>query len=80
MGLAVKRSFEITINASTINNISDMLIWDETKRESNLRKHGLDFADAVEVLESRYRLDIAAMPAMSYECSRFPMHWVFWRC
>lgn len=25
--------------------------WDETKRDSNLRKHGLDFADAPAVLE-----------------------------
>ena len=24
-------------------------IWDEAKRESNLRKHGLDFADAARV-------------------------------
>jgi uncharacterized DUF497 family protein len=34
------------------------LIWDEAKRQSNLRKHGLDFANAGEVLESRYRLDV----------------------
>ena len=33
------------------------LEWDEGKRQSNLLKHGLDFADAPEVLESRYRLD-----------------------
>ncbi len=32
--------------------------WDESKRVSNLKKHGLDFADAGEVLDSRYRLDI----------------------
>jgi uncharacterized DUF497 family protein len=37
------------------------LIWDETKRQSNLQKHGLDFADADEVLASRYRLDIDIM-------------------
>jgi uncharacterized DUF497 family protein len=55
------KSFEITINASTINSMGDMLVWDETKRQSNLRKHGLDFADAPEVLDSRYRLDIAAV-------------------
>ena len=36
------------------------LIWDETKRATNLIKHGLDFADASEVLDSHYRLDIAA--------------------
>ena len=26
--------------------------WDEAKRQSNLRKHGLDFADAAAVLEN----------------------------
>ncbi|PYE22853.1 hypothetical protein C7410_109149 [Paraburkholderia silvatlantica] len=30
--------------------------WDETKRELNLEKHGLDFADADLVLESEYAL------------------------
>jgi uncharacterized DUF497 family protein len=34
------------------------LIWDETKRRENLRKHGFDFARANEVLASRYRLDV----------------------
>lgn len=34
------------------------LIWDEAKRAENLARHGLDFADASEVLDSRYRLDI----------------------
>ena len=34
------------------------LTWDETKRQANILKHGLDFADAGEVLESRYLLDI----------------------
>jgi len=34
------------------------LIWDESQRQANLQKHGLDFVDANEVLESRYRLDI----------------------
>ena len=33
------------------------LEWDESKRQSNLQKHGLDFADAADVLDSRYRLD-----------------------
>ena len=33
-------------------------IWDEAKRLKNLRKHGLDFAQAAEVLESRYRMDV----------------------
>ncbi|NVD72756.1 BrnT family toxin [Duganella sp. BJB1802] len=26
-------------------------IWSDAKRQSNLRKHGLDFADAVDVIE-----------------------------
>lgn len=34
------------------------LIWDDAKRRANLAKHGLDFADAGEVLASRFRLDI----------------------
>ncbi len=34
------------------------LTWDETKRQINLQKHGLDFADAGCVLDSPYRLDI----------------------
>ena len=33
------------------------LIWDAAKRASNLRKHGLDFADAGWVLDSFHRLD-----------------------
>lgn len=49
------------------------MIWDEAKRRENLAKHGLDFADAGEVLESRYRLDVpvvrqgeARIQAISY--------------
>ncbi len=34
--------------------------WDETKRQVNLDKHGLDFADADLVLDSPYRVDIAS--------------------
>lgn len=37
------------------------LIWDEAKRAANLAKHGLDFADAGVVLDSRYRLDVAVV-------------------
>ena len=33
------------------------LEWDEAKRESNLRKHGLDFRDAAQVLEG-YTLEL----------------------
>jgi uncharacterized DUF497 family protein len=28
--------------------------WDETKRLSNILKHGIDFADAIEVLEGDF--------------------------
>jgi len=37
------------------------LIWDEDKRLANLAKHGLDFADAGDVLDSSYRLDITVI-------------------
>ena len=36
------------------------LTWDEAKRQINLQRHGLDFADAGEVLNSRYRLDVTS--------------------
>jgi len=32
--------------------------WNETKRRSNLRKHGIDFADAVGVLEDPAALTV----------------------
>ena len=32
--------------------------WDEPKRLSNLKKHGLDFSDAALVYESPYRYDL----------------------
>jgi len=32
--------------------------WDESKRQINLNKHGLDFVEAGYVLESYFRLDI----------------------
>jgi uncharacterized DUF497 family protein len=34
------------------------LTWDEAKCSANLAKHGLDFALADAVLDSRYRLDV----------------------
>lgn len=49
------------------------LVWDDVKRKTNLARHGLDFADAAAVLESRYRLDLpvvrnreARMQSVSY--------------
>ena len=32
-------------------------IWDEAKREANLKKHGLDFVDAATIFEDRFRLE-----------------------
>ncbi|MDD9910718.1 MAG: BrnT family toxin [Ahrensia sp.] len=29
-------------------------VWDEKKRQHNLKKHGVDFVDAVEVLEGNH--------------------------
>lgn len=37
--------------------------WDEAKRQSNLAKHGLDFAGADMVLGSSYRLDVPVVCA-----------------
>ena len=37
------------------------MFWDEIKRQANLEKHGLDFADAPMVLESPYRLDVESV-------------------
>jgi len=37
------------------------ILWDEAKRQANLDKHGLDFVDAVLVLESPYRLDVESV-------------------
>lgn len=37
------------------------IAWDDTKRQANLDKHGLDFADAPMVLESPYRLDVGSV-------------------
>jgi uncharacterized DUF497 family protein len=45
------------IIAYTMTDMKNTLTWDENKRLANLQKHGLDFADANEVLASRYRLD-----------------------
>ncbi len=39
-------------------SVSPAFVWDEDKRRANLSKHGLDFADAIAVLESGFRLDV----------------------
>lgn len=41
--------------------MSTYILWDEAKREANLDKHGLDFTDAVMVLDSPYRLDVESV-------------------
>lgn len=41
--------------------MSIRIVWDETKRQANLDKHGLDFQDAVMVLDSAYRLDVQSL-------------------
>jgi hypothetical protein len=41
--------------------MSTHLRWDDAKRQANLDKHGLDFADAPMVLESPYRLDVESV-------------------
>jgi len=35
--------------------------WEESKRQKNLRKHGLDFSKADYVLESPFRLDVTTI-------------------
>jgi uncharacterized protein len=40
--------------------MDERIVWDDSKRDENLAKHGLDFADAVMVLESPFRLDVPA--------------------
>lgn len=51
------------------------ILWDEAKRQANLDKHGLDFLDAVMVLESPYRLDIESV--RSSEQRTQPFAYVF---
>ncbi len=43
------------------NHMKTIYTWDETKRQTNLARHGLDFVHADVVFESHYRLDIPAM-------------------
>ena len=55
----------------------DALIWDEPKRQANPAKHGLDFSQANEVLDSRYRLDI---PIIREGEHRTQSRWNSWLC
>lgn len=47
------------------------LVWDEAKRIENIGKHGLDFADAGAVLESRHRLDISTIRGFEMRTQSF---------
>ncbi len=61
------------INASTITRMNTRLIWDEKKRRENLAKHGLDFADAGKVLDSRFRMDTPVRRGGEDRVERCPM-------
>ena len=51
--------------------MSTHILWDEVKRQANLDKHGLDFLDAVMVLESPYRLDIESVRSSEQRTQSF---------
>ena len=48
-----------------------LLEWDEDKREANLAKHGMDFADAVKVLTASERMDIQVVKNDEYRTVSF---------
>ena len=50
--------FDSSIFCIYSKTMETRLTWDEAKRRINLAKHGLDFARASAVIESRYRLDV----------------------
>jgi len=50
--------------------MSTHVLWDVAKRQANLDKHGLNFADAPMVLESPYRLDVGCV-----RCGEARMQW-----
>lgn len=47
------------------------LIWDESKRLENIGKHGLDFANATIVLNSRYRMDVLTVRGVETRMQSF---------
>jgi uncharacterized DUF497 family protein len=47
------------------------ILWDPDKREANLAKHGLDFVDAVMVLDSPFRLDVEQMRCGEFRLQSF---------
>lgn len=47
------------------------ILWDPEKRQANLNKHGLDFIDAVVVLDSPYRLDVQSVRSQELRTQSF---------
>lgn len=45
--------------------------WDESKRQQNLLKHGLDFSHADYVLKSPFRLDVDTFRSGEYRIQSF---------
>lgn len=51
--------------------------WDEQKRQANLEKHGLDFADSDLVLENPYVLVVDSHAGARRANRRWPMYSMF---
>lgn len=51
--------------------MSTHVVWDEAKRQGNLDKHGLDFLDAILVLDSLYRLDVESVRSGEHRTQSF---------
>jgi uncharacterized DUF497 family protein len=47
------------------------VLWDPDKRQTNLDKHGLDFIDAMMVLDSKYRLDEKSVRNLEHRTQAF---------
>lgn len=47
------------------------ILCDPDKRQTNLDKHGLDFIDAVMVLDSKYRLDVKSVRNLELRTQAF---------
>ncbi len=59
--VALFKSLDGSIICISIESMDAKLSWDETKRPINLYKHGLDFALAGAILDSRFRLNISVV-------------------
>jgi uncharacterized protein len=46
--------------------MQQLYTWDETKRQANLEKHGLDFMDADLVFGSRIKLELDSPRIISF--------------